>query len=84
MEDDNKDQRLVGSLVHKRVRMQWTFQEDGRNENDGNKQWVFELRLGDISILRRYPGVLSQVEAEEEANKIAPELFQVAETWLRE
>jgi len=56
--------------------MNWTF--DG-----GNHQWVFAVSFGDVGISRLYPGVLSRAEAENEAARIAPELFRMAEAWLK-
>ena len=63
--------------------MQWTFHDDRHNGNDRSKQWMFEVSLGDISVVRRYPVVPSAAEADDEANRIAPELFHGAETWLK-
>jgi len=67
---------MDGSLAHRHVRMNWTF--DG-----GNHQWVFAVSFGDVGISRLYPGVLSRAEAENEAARIAPELFRMAEAWLK-
>jgi hypothetical protein len=72
---------MGGQFAYRSVGIEWTFEEDGRHD-DGN-QWVFRVDLGDISVCRRYPNPLSREEADDEARKIAPELFRIAEEWLR-
>ena len=67
---------MDGMFAHRHVRMEWTFDGD-------NHQWLFEVSFGDVGISRRYPQPLTRVEAEEEANRIAPALFQMVEAWLK-
>lgn len=67
---------MVGILAHRHARMDWTF--DG-----GNHQWLFAVNFGDVGVSRQYPELLMRVEAEDEANRIAPELFRMAEAWLK-
>jgi hypothetical protein len=71
---------MDGVFTHRSVEIQWTFVEDG--DYDDGSRWVFRVRLGDISVTRRYPDPISQDEAEAEARSIASELFRIAEQWL--
>jgi hypothetical protein len=72
----------TGEFEHKRLRMKWSFEEV--DEHEAGKQWVFEVSFGDIAVRRRFSAPLSTAEALREAEVIAPELFRVAEAWLRE
>lgn len=72
---------MGGGFAFRSVEIYWTFHEDGAGD-DGN-QWVFKVTLGDISVTRQYPNSLSREEAESEARTIAPELFRIAEEWLK-
>jgi len=76
------DGNMNGTFPHRSVEIRWTFKEDG--EYYDGKQWMFEVSLGDISVSRRFPSPFSSDEADREARKIAPELFRVAEEWLKE
>jgi hypothetical protein len=69
-----RDVSDAGSV--KWMRMHWTFDSD-------SYEWLFEASFGDVRVSRRYPEALTRVETEEEANRIAPALFQMAEAWLR-
>ncbi len=68
---------MVGAFAHWHVQMHWTLK-------GGNHQWLFAVTFGDVGISRRFPETLTQVEAEDEATRVAPELFRVAERWLTE
>jgi hypothetical protein len=74
---------MDGEFAHMHVRLRWTLEEDGEYGEGGGKQWVFDVSLGDIGVSRRYPSPLSRDEADQEARKIAPELFRIAEAWLK-
>ena len=51
-------------------------------KTDGDRDWVLQVRIVDISISRRYPVRISQIEAEREARVVAPMLLRVASEWL--
>jgi hypothetical protein len=75
---------MDGELKHRQLQLRWTFADDGRcGVEGGDRQWLFEVSLGDIGVARRYPDPIMQNEAEAEARKIAPELFRVVQVWLQ-
>jgi hypothetical protein len=74
---------LDGTFKHRTIRVTWTFVEDGKWSDDGAKRWTFEVKLGDISVIRLFRTPLSQAEAEREAQRVAPAVFRVAEDWLK-
>lgn len=49
----------------------------------GNHEWLLAVSFGDVGVTRQYPEVLTRVEAEIEVSRIAPELFRMAEVWLK-
>lgn len=67
---------MDGAFAHRHVRMDWTL--DG-----GNHEWLLAVSFGDVGVTRQYPEVLTRVEAENEVSRIAPELFRMAEAWLK-
>jgi hypothetical protein len=73
---------MDGGFTHRSVEIRWTFEEDG--EYYDGKQWMFQVCLGDIAVSRRFPSPFSSDEADQEARKIAPELFRIAEEWLKD
>ena len=73
---------MEGQFVHSYVHVRWTVEEDGESKADGDRDWVLQVRIVDISISRRYPVRISQIEAEREARVVAPMLLRVASEWL--
>ena len=74
---------MDGTFKHRTIRVGWKFVEDGKWCGDGAPRWAFEVRLGDISVIRLFRTPLSHAEAEREARRIAPAVFRVAEDWLK-
>jgi hypothetical protein len=74
---------VEGQFVYKTLRLGWTVVGDTESGEGGRKGSVLELRLGGVSILRRYPTKISQIQAERDARAIAPRLLAIAEEWSR-
>ena len=72
---------MEGHFVHSYVHVRWTVVEDGESREDGDRDWVLQVTIVDISISL---GVvwISQIEAEREARAVAPMLLRVASEWL--
>ena len=75
---------MEGHFKHGNVRVRWTVEEDGESGEAGGKSWVLQVRILDVSVSRRYPTKMSQIEAEREARVITPLLLQVADEWLKQ
>lgn len=73
----------MGAFTHRNVPIRWTVGEDGESAEEGGKSWVLQVRMIDVSISRRYPERISQLDAEREARLVAPMLFQIADEWLK-
>ena len=73
---------MEGHFVHGYVHVRWIVEEDGESRDNGDRDWVLQVRIVDISISRRYPVRISQIEAEREARAVAPMLLRVASEWL--
>ena len=67
---------MRGELGHRGFKIQWTCEEDAAIS--GGNRYAFHARLGDITVIRRFPVPLSRDEANEEAKSIAPQLFRMA------
>ena len=74
---------MEGHFVHSNVRVRWTVEEDGESSETGDRNWVLQVRMVDISVSRWYPVMISRTEAEHEARVVAPMLLQVAGEWLK-
>lgn len=74
---------MGGVFTFRRVGIAWSFKEDGELEGQGFRQWVLQAELGDVLVARRFPGELTQEEARAEVDRILPELFRVAEAWMK-
>ena len=74
---------MDGTFEHRHIHVAWTFVEDGKWCDDGARRWAFEVRVGDISVIRLFRTPLSQAEAKREAQRVAPAVFRVVEDWLK-
>ena len=74
---------MDGRFAHGGVHVRWTVEKDGEAGEDGGHDWVLQVRVVGISVSRRYPAKISQIEAEREARTIAPMLILVAAEWLK-
>jgi hypothetical protein len=70
-----------GSFTFQQVAIAWSFEEDGGAA--GSTEWVLEAKLADVGVTRRFPVNLTREEAEAEAKKIVPDLFRIAEAWVK-
>jgi hypothetical protein len=79
----SRGEHVEGHFTHGIVRVRWTVEEDGESGENGGKAWVLQVRIVDVSICRRYPTKISQIEAEREARLIVPMLLPIAAAWLK-
>lgn len=70
---------MRGGFTHSGVRTDWTF---GKDREEGETQWVLQVRVVDFSVSRRYGACISQIEAERQARKIEPLLRKIADEWI--
>ena len=74
---------MGGVFTFRQVGIAWHLKEDGEFKGNGVRHCVLEVKFGDVAISRRFPELLTPEEAQTEVDKIAPELFRVAEAWLK-
>jgi hypothetical protein len=74
---------MEGHFVYKSVGLRWTVVDGTEPGEQCVKGSVLELRTAGVSIVRRYPIKISQIQAERDARAIAPRLLAIAAEWSK-
>lgn len=78
--DNSTGPHVEGKFMFKGVPVRWTVRKDAEA---GGHNWALQVQIIDVSISRRYPEKIAQIEAEREARAIAPMLLLAAAEWLK-